>query len=334
MRRGFVWLWFSLMSLSLISQQLPPTGRLIDMGGFRMHIDIKGSGSPAVIMIAGSQAFSFDWALVVPDIAGITTVVTYDRPCLAWSDPGPMPRTLGQDVYELHTLLQKAGVKPPYVMVGHSLGAMIARFYEKRYPGEVAGMVLVDGTSENATLFINNQVQRLRLLSENRPVPDIKTAVDSLTKVPSKKEMDDFLNMMGKPKITPPFDRLPGNYQQARLWAMSQPKYLVADDGAYWAEEFEAMYNDSLYSLGNKPLVIITSGKNIYPESLGDSLRNELLNAKLKDQRKLTRLSSNSKHTITSKSGHEIHLEEPELVINAIKQTLQAIKTGKFPEPE
>jgi pimeloyl-ACP methyl ester carboxylesterase len=320
------------MSLRVISQEVPPTGRLIDVGGFRMHIDIRGNGSPAVIMIAGSQAFSFDWALVVPDIAKITTAITYDRPCLAWSDPGPMPRTLSQDVYELHTLLQKAGVKPPYVMVGHSLGGIIARFYEKRYPGEVAGMVLVDGTSENTTLFINNQVQRLRLLSQNRPVPDIKTTVDTLTKVPSQKKMDDFLNMIGHPKITPPFDRLPENFQRARLWAMSQPKYLVADDGAYWAEEFEAMHNDSLYSMGSKPLIIITSGKNNYPESLGDSIRNELLNGKLNDQRKMTVLSSNHKHIITYTSGHEIHLEEPVLVIDAIKNILKAIKTGKFSE--
>ena len=130
-----------------------PAGKLVDIGGYRLHISTKGKGSPAVIFIAGSQAFSFDWALVAPAISKVTQTVTYDRPALAWSDPGPMPRSFEQDVYELHVLLEKAGVKPPYILVGHSLGGILARKFEKRYPGEVKGMVLVDATSENTMLF-------------------------------------------------------------------------------------------------------------------------------------------------------------------------------------
>src|SRR5436190_20401890 len=84
------------------------TGKLVDIGGYRLHIDVEGKGSPAVIFIAGATAFSFDWALVAPEISKNTETVTYDRPALAWSDPGPMPRTLQQDVYELHTLLEKS----------------------------------------------------------------------------------------------------------------------------------------------------------------------------------------------------------------------------------
>jgi pimeloyl-ACP methyl ester carboxylesterase len=82
-----------------------------------------------------------------------------------------MPRTFDQDIYELHTLLQKAGVKPPYILVGHSLGGIIARLFEKKYPDEVKGLVLVDATSEDATLFMNGKIQRLRTLSQNRAFP-------------------------------------------------------------------------------------------------------------------------------------------------------------------
>ena len=305
------------------------TGELVDIGGYRLHIDVEGKGSPAVIFIAGATAFSFDWALVAPEISKTTQTVTYDRPALAWSDPGPMPRTLQQDVYELHTLFEKSNVKPPYILVGHSLGGMIARMFEKKYSEEVNGLVLVDGTSENATLSINNKIQRLRLLSQGRPLPPIKTSVDTFTKVPSQKEMDDFLKMVGEPKTDPPFDKLPQDIQQARLWAMKQPKILLADNGAYWAEEFSAMYNDSTYSLGNKPLFVITSGQNNYPKQLGDSVRNELISAKLKDQEKISSLSSNSKHIVTMKSPHEIHLTEPGLVIDAIKEVIRAVRTNE-----
>jgi hypothetical protein len=85
-------LFFITPQLTISQTELPsPTGRLVDIGGYRLHIDAKGKGSPAVIFIAGATAFSFDWALVAPEIAKITQTVTYDRPALAWSDPGPMP---------------------------------------------------------------------------------------------------------------------------------------------------------------------------------------------------------------------------------------------------
>jgi pimeloyl-ACP methyl ester carboxylesterase len=307
-----------------------PTGKLIDIGGYRLHIDVKGSRSPAVIFIAGSQAFSFDWALVAPEIAEVTTAVTYDRPALAWSDAGPMPRSFEQDVYELHLLLEKAGVNPPYILVGHSLGGIIARKFEKKYPGEVKGLVLVDATSEDALLFINNKIERLRLLSQNKEIPPVKMQVDTFTKIPSQKDMDDFFKMIGgEPGIDPPFDKLPLQYQQARLWAMKQPKFMIADNGSSWAEEFAAMYADSDYSLGNKPLFVITSLKNDYPEELSDSVRNEMINEKSKAQNRMAALSKNSKHIVTTISPHEIHLTEPGLVINAIKEVIHAVRTGE-----
>jgi pimeloyl-ACP methyl ester carboxylesterase len=240
-----------------------------------------------------------------------------------------MPRTFEQDVYELHHLLQKAGVPPPYVLVGHSLGGIIARKFEMKYPNEVKGIVLLDATSENATLFINNKIQRLRSLSQTKVLPPIKTQVDTFTKVAAQKEMDDFLKMVGEVKIEPPFDKLPPTLQQTRVWAKKQPKFFLADNGESWAEEFEAIYNDSTYSLGNKPLFVITSGQNNYPKELGDSVRNELMNGKLADQKKMATLSSNSKHIVTTRSPHEIHLTEPKLVINAIKKVVESIRAGK-----
>ena len=319
-----------LIPLCLLSQDVPsPNGKLVDIGGYKLHIDIKGKGSPAVVMIAGSQAFSFDWSLVMPEIAKVTQVCTYDRPALAWSDPGPLPRTFEQDIYELHTLLQKSGIKPPYILVGHSLGGIIARLFEKKYSGEVRGLVLVDATSEDATLFMNGKIQRLRTLSQNRTIPPIKTRPDTLTKIPSMKDMEEMWKMMGRePKTEPPFNRLPKKFQEQRIWAMRQPKYLIADDGNYWADQFAAMYADSAYSLGNKPVYVLSGGRDAFSKDT-DSTMKAIWLEKLEQKEKMANLSTNSKHIITTKSGHEIHLDEPELVINAIKEVINAVRTGK-----
>jgi pimeloyl-ACP methyl ester carboxylesterase len=307
----------------------PPNGKLVDMGGYKLHIDIKGKGSPAVIMIAGSQAFSFDWSLVMAGISKVTQVCTYDRPALAWSEPGPMPRTFQQDIYELHTLLQRSGIRPPYILVGHSLGGIIARLFEKKYPDEVKGLVLVDATSEDATLFMNGKIGRLRTFSQNRAIPPIKTRPDTSTKVPSMKEMEEMWKMMGgEPKTEPPFDRLPKKFQEQRIWAMHQPKVLLADNGSYWADEFAAMYADSLYSLGNKPIYVLSSGRDAFSKNADSTMRAIWLE-KLEQKEKMANLSTNSKHIITTKSGHEIHLEEPELVITAIKDVINAVRTGR-----
>jgi len=318
-----------IIPLWVLSQNAPPSnGKLVDIGGYRLHIDIKGKGSPAVIMIAGSQAFSFDWSLVMPAISTITQVCTYDRPALAWSDPGPMPRTFQQDIYELHTLLQKAGVKPPYILVGHSLGGIIARLYEKRYPDEIKGLVLVDATSEDAKLFMNGKIERLRAFSQNRAIPPVKTKLDSSTRVPSMQELAEMWKMIGEPKTEPPFDKLPSKIQQQRIWAMRQPKFLLADNGSYWADEFEAMYEDSLYSLGKKPVYVLSSGKDAFSKSTDTTMRAIWLE-KLEQKEKMANLSANSKHIITTRSRHEIHLDEPGLVINAIQEVINAVRTGK-----
>jgi pimeloyl-ACP methyl ester carboxylesterase len=125
------------------------TGRRLDLGGYRLRIDCSGQGSPAVILEAGLGYSGRTWRTVQPEIARLTRVCSYDRAGLGNSDPSPKARTGDEIVEELRLLLEKAKVKGPYVLVGHSFGGLTARIHAARYPAEVAGIVLLDPVSED-----------------------------------------------------------------------------------------------------------------------------------------------------------------------------------------
>ena len=125
-------------------RKYPPPGVLVNVNGYKMHIYCMGEGSPTIILDHAGGGSSMDWALVQPQLAEHTRVCAYDRAGFGWSDYNPAPRTLEQQVNELHGLLQGVNEHAPYILVGHSYGARIGRVYAAKYPDEVTGMVLMD----------------------------------------------------------------------------------------------------------------------------------------------------------------------------------------------
>ncbi|MGB6985290.1 MAG: alpha/beta hydrolase [Candidatus Aquilonibacter sp.] len=123
--------------------------RLVDIGGRRLNIYCTGHGSPAVVLDAGAGDSTFTWRKVQPAISRFTRVCSYDRAGLGFSDGSPVPRDANAAVTDLHALLHRAGVAPPYVLVGHSEAGFYEPLYADRYPREVAGMVLVDPSFPN-----------------------------------------------------------------------------------------------------------------------------------------------------------------------------------------
>ncbi len=126
------------------ARQFPPLGRLIDIGGSSLHVYTSGSGSPPVVLEAGIAATSLSWQLVQPEIAKFTQTVSYDRAGLGWSGPSDRPRTIWNVADELRTLMDRADVPTPRILVAHSYGALVVLAYALRHPSEVAGLVLVD----------------------------------------------------------------------------------------------------------------------------------------------------------------------------------------------
>src|SRR5215210_7470543 len=126
----------------------PPPGEMVDVGGYSLHINCVGQGSPTVVLDAGLGDFSAQWVWVQREVSGTTRVCAYDRAGMGWSEMGPEPRDAKQITSELHTLLKGAGIEGPYVLVGHSFGGMYMQTYAARYPEEVAGVALVDSSTD------------------------------------------------------------------------------------------------------------------------------------------------------------------------------------------
>jgi pimeloyl-ACP methyl ester carboxylesterase len=310
----------------------PPPGKLVDVGGWRLHLNCTGSNKgsrPTVVLESGSGDFSFDWSLVQPGISRFTRVCSYDRAGNAWSDLGPRPRTMKQIAYELHTALMKTGAKGPYVLAGQSIGGLLIRTFAGQYPKEVAGIVLVDSTHEDTTLNLNGKIQRMRELAQGRTIPPIQTdmpAADKALSLEERQQLENFLKQIGPSKIEPPFDRLPLRIQQVRLWALAQPQHYAADNDPYWGEEFAEIYaarKTHEYPLGDTPLIVLTRGKSEYPDTeVGRQLNEE----RKRMQLDLLNLSRDSKQMMATTSGHHIQLDDPELVIDAIRQVVNSVR--------
>ena len=125
-------------------RKFPPPGELVNVDGYKLHIYCLGEGSPTIILDHAGGGSSLDWSLIQPKLAEHTRVCAYDRAGFGWSDYDPAPRTLEQQVHELHSLLQGANEQGPFILVGHSYGARLDRVYAAKYPDEVAGLVLMD----------------------------------------------------------------------------------------------------------------------------------------------------------------------------------------------
>jgi pimeloyl-ACP methyl ester carboxylesterase len=124
-----------------------PRGQLYAVNGHQMHLDCLGEGSPTVILEAGGYAESLWWYRIQAQLAEHTRVCAYDRPGLGYSEPTTLPRDPITIVGELHTLLSQAGINPPYVLTGHSYGAILARIFADQYPEDVSGLALVDSAA-------------------------------------------------------------------------------------------------------------------------------------------------------------------------------------------
>jgi pimeloyl-ACP methyl ester carboxylesterase len=325
-----------------------PPGRLVDLGGFSVHIHCLGHEGPPVIFLHGLGDYSFDWALVHPVVARREEACSYDRPGQAWSDPGPPPRGLRTSARELHLLLARAGVAGPYILVGHSWGGLIARMYAHDYPRDVAGMVLVDSAHEDEFLWINGKVVRPRRLKDE----EWSALLKRMPGAPGSASDDDEPKPAAVPPPTPkrapdaatpkadaseqplpmPYGNLPPEAQLLRRWAISQPwsaKRSAGGDSDDLRQDFIAMdlvRQQSPHPLGSIPLIVLSKTPSLDND---DDLDREQRAWNRELQSQLATQSTDSLHPFIRKSGHHIQLDDPAAVIDAIHRVAEAVREKK-----
>lgn len=304
---------------------LAPPGRLVDIGGYRLHLYCTGPEStdaPTIVLSAGGGDYAVDWGLVQPALAESARVCSYDRAGTGWSDPGPEPRSIRQEAGELRLLLTAAGEHPPYVLVGHSLGGLVVRVFHLQEPADVVGMVLVDPTHEDARLGYRGQFVRVRTLATGRAVPPLHGLAQSPPTPLTGPDLERCQSNASAGQIYGPFARLSEKDQQLHLWAQRHPGCVVQGDD-FLPDELAAFYADrqrDSQALGNIPLVVILAGRTEAPPGVPlDEWRRE----KADQMTDLSHLSSQGRLVSDDGSGHHVHLEDPSVVIKATREILQ-----------
>ncbi|HUO15708.1 MAG TPA: alpha/beta hydrolase [Verrucomicrobiae bacterium] len=301
------------------ARRFPQQGRSVDVGGFRLNIDCTGTaipGAPAVILESGLGVPAIGWKLVQPGIAKFARVCSYDRAGYGWSDPPIVThRTSLQVAKELHVLLQNASVPPPYVLVGHSLGGYNIRVFNGQYPNEVAGAVFVDSSHPDQLRYMTPQMKKLmddqlksmRLLQELMPIGLPTGAIRAFQR-----------SQRGDSKLPPDFlDEI--DYLQRRKAFVDA---MVAELDVF--DESAQETRDS-GNFGDKPLIVLTAGKQIdapgIPKKTLDDFQQTWIHTL---QPQIAQLSSKGKQQIVSNSDHMIPIEQPQTIVDAVRDVVQA----------
>jgi pimeloyl-ACP methyl ester carboxylesterase len=246
---------YQAIATELAERAYPPPGEMVDVGGHRLHINCVGQGSPTVVLDAGAGGFSAQWVRAQREVSGTTRVCAYDRAGMGWSEMGPQPRDAKQITGELRTLLGKAGIEGPYVLVGHSFGGLYMQTYAARYRDEVAGVALVD-SSTGPDQFS----QRPEARESYEPQKQASAVVPRLARLgvslPAQLGVVRLLS-----ELDPASPELPPQ-QRAQIDALAPSTRQWSTGALEFLAPTQTLRLGSQGSLGNKPLAVVTAGES------------------------------------------------------------------------
>jgi pimeloyl-ACP methyl ester carboxylesterase len=311
-----------------------PRERWLDVAvdGHRVHVLIVGNSGPTVVLESGLPG-GLGWEPVRNAVGQFATVVTYDRAGIGKSQPGPQPRDARRIAMELRQMLRNAGLSPPYILVGQSMGGPYIRVFAASYPEEVSGLVLVDPThAELVEPF--DDVKAWFAARHTQDWPRVEAITATCSKgmaamvASGAKAAEEFLDTLPEPRRA----AVAGEF-----WSMFESPLKgggSSDLSPGARDEFDVLPQSLRQAIDARPLpkvptILLAAGQpDTYSEasaSLSPNLR--LLNQcqkdwKLNDFRRWVEATPGDKLVIATRSGHNIQTERPPLVVNAIRQVI------------
>ncbi len=289
-------------------RRYPPPGILVDAGGFKLHFQVDGDGVPPVVLDSALAGTSLSWSEVQPKVAAFARVVSYDRAGFGWSDPSPEPRRVDCLVSELRRGLKALSLEPPYVLVGHSYGGFVAKLFASRHPGEVAGLVLVD--VPHPRKWVEPLPSERKRIARGARMARVagRLAHFGVTRLiyrfSAQRRLESLAGLLAK---------LPERHRAAIRSFWVRPFTLLALASLIEeAPRSAVLVSSASIDLGALPLAVLTASAPS-PE-------------RIRDQEEEARRSRHSRHVVAGGSGHWIPLEEPELVVEVIREVVTAAR--------
>jgi pimeloyl-ACP methyl ester carboxylesterase len=310
-------------------RRYPPPGRMVDIGGRSLHLIDRGAGGPAVVFESGISATCLNWTQVRSQVERCASACTYDRAWLGWSDPAPLPRTTLAIMDDLHALVESTQIPRPFILVGHSFGGMLVRAYAVKYPDDVAGLILVDPLSPNEWLKASPAQARMlsrgvRLARRGAVLARIGVVRASLAALMAGGRLvPQLIARLSSGRGESVISRLVGEVRKMppETWPMVRAHWCQSKGFLGLAAYLESLPTSSAEAIaieersgqpGAMPITVL-SAANSTPEQL--------------EQREAwARRSPRGQHIIARKSGHWIQLDEPELVVQAIREMIGLVK--------
>ena len=284
--------------------------------GRKLHVRCMGRGSPTVILTAGQGDWSLTWRRVQPAIARMTRVCAWDRAGAGFSDPSREPQDVRHTTRDLERLLAARSIRPPYILAGHSVGSFESLYFAFRHPGRVSGILLIDPSSPFQYRRFRAAAPDAGTVVEDADLEELATLENCVTAAKGRTFRANsaaWHDCVDTPPPDYPLDlraailRMERNVSAARTLVSLMSNF----------ERSSAQLDAAKRSLGNMPLLVLTAGMGIVPPlENGSDGRIEAEWARMHQE--LSALSTAGQQRLVPGAGHFIHVERPELVVEAL----------------
>ncbi len=303
-----------------IEDRETPPGQLFDVGGYSLHLYVAGKGSPTIVLdhsLGGLEGYLF-----VEELANSSRVCIYDRAGYGWSDHSLHPRTSSQIVTELDILLTQAGVEPPYILLGNSFGSYNVRLYAERFPEKVVGLVLTDGLHEAGMLQMSTQLRALKLFFISGFTISIVGSTLGIIRFLRTCKAFELLKPELRKFSTNSLNAVKRSFCRPKHWITMSREMLNLNRSAHQVSLIRELATVPIVSIKANSFFKPSFWTMFIPLQSANQLRNQM-------HKEILKLSTNCVKIQASKSSHFVWVDQPEVIVDAVKIVLDKIDVSR-----